>query len=234
MKTKFLVVIASSLLALPIYSNAGYVEQSPPESVPQGYAQAGYPTMAVIPDSPVYYAPSASLNLFFYDGVYWSFFDDGWYMSSWYAGPWYPVDPMYIPYYILNIPIRYYVRPPLYFQAWRIDEHPHWEERWHQEWGGHWEEKRRDLQSWHPAPEMRPAPLPHYQQNYNNNYPQHLEEQHTLHQNNYNYQPKEPVVQQHFSQPPTTPPVRAPQSQMPPRNNPGEHPEHHEGGGDHH
>jgi hypothetical protein len=52
-----------------------------------------YPQLQRVPGYPVYYAPQAPGNFFFYDGLYWVFEDDGWYFSSWYNGPWLTVQP---------------------------------------------------------------------------------------------------------------------------------------------
>ena len=45
-----------------------------------------FPQLVIVPNYPVYYAPSVRANYFFYDGLYWVFnVDDGyWYSSSWY------------------------------------------------------------------------------------------------------------------------------------------------------
>ena len=76
-----------------------------------------YPRMVVVPGYPVYYAPSLDANFFFYDGMYWVLQGDNWYMSSWYNGPWTIVEPAYVPYYVLRVPVRYYRAPPPYFSS---------------------------------------------------------------------------------------------------------------------
>jgi hypothetical protein len=212
------------------YSVAGYVVMDPLPTPQVVYQQRVFPRMVLIPGYPVYYAPNISLNLFFYDGVYWSFFNDQWYMSSWYNGPWVPVTPINVPYYLLSIPVGFYVNPPAYFHTWRPNERPHWDEHWRGEWGERWEDKSREFRQWRPTTNLSPAPLPSYQQNYKGNlYPQRIEEQRSLHQNNYNYQPREPVVQQHFNNPPTINPSpdRGQMTRQPDRMPP------HQGGGDH-
>jgi len=47
-----------------------------------------YPELVRVPGYPVYYAPQAPANYFFYDGLYWVFQGDNWYASGWYNGPW--------------------------------------------------------------------------------------------------------------------------------------------------
>jgi len=93
-----------------------------------------YPEMAPLPDSPVYYAPGVDSNYFFYDGLYWDFNNDGWYSSAWYNGPWEFVDPVYVPTYVLWVPIRYYRRPPAYFRGWNAGRPPRWGEHWGRDW----------------------------------------------------------------------------------------------------
>ena len=83
-----------------------------------------YPQLQRVPGYPVYYAPQAPGNFFFYDGLYWVFEDDGWYFSSWYNGPWRFIGPEYVPVYLLRVPVRYYQQPPSYFRAWRADAAP--------------------------------------------------------------------------------------------------------------
>jgi hypothetical protein len=100
--------------------------------------------MILVPGYPVYYAPSASANYFFYDGLYWLYQYDNWYASSWYNGPWGLVGPQYVPYYVLRVPVRYYRAPPPYFRGWHENEPPHWDQRW----GRDWEEHHRDWKTW--------------------------------------------------------------------------------------
>ena len=47
-----------------------------------------FPELVPVPGYPVYYAPSEDVNYFFYDGMYWVYEDDDWYVSDWYNGPW--------------------------------------------------------------------------------------------------------------------------------------------------
>ncbi len=93
-----------------------------------------YPEMQPVPESPVYYAPGVDSNYFFYDGLYWDFYNDAWYSSAWYNGPWQFVDPVYVPTYILWVPIRFYRRPPAYFRAWNAGRSPRWSEHWGRDW----------------------------------------------------------------------------------------------------
>jgi len=154
-----------------------------------------YPRLVLIPGYPVYYAPSLRANFFFYDGMYWVYQDDYWYASYWYNGPWWIVEPVIVPVFILRVPVRYYSRPPSYFSGWRPDAPPHWGDRW----GRDWEQRRSDWDRWDRRAAPPPAPPPDYQRQYSGDrYPQQIEQQYELHEKNYRYQPHDPVVREHY------------------------------------
>jgi hypothetical protein len=155
-----------------------------------------YPEMVPVPDSPVYYSPSVDSNYFFYDGLYWDYYNDGWYASPWYNGPWSYVDPLYIPTYVLWVPIRYYHRHPGYWGGWNTNGPPHWA----QHWGNNWQAQHNDYYRGSQRGNAR-APLPDYQRTYSRaNYPRAVQQQSALHSQNYAYRPQERVVQQHYQQ----------------------------------
>jgi hypothetical protein len=152
-----------------------------------------YPEMQPMPDSPVYYAPNVDSNYFFYDGQYWDFYNDGWYASSWYNGPWVLVDPVYVPTYVLWVPIRFYRRPPAYFSRWHPGRPPHWADRW----GRDWQARHNAVFGGGNARAPVRAPLPDYQRQFpRGNYPR-VQQQAALHQQHYNYQPRDTAARQH-------------------------------------
>jgi len=156
-----------------------------------------YPRLVAVPGYPVYYAPQLNANYFFYDGMYWVFHSDNWYASSWYNGPWQFVEPDAVPVYVLRIPVRYYRQPPSYFRGWRADAPP----RWSDHWGRDWEQRRSGWDRWDRRAAPAPAPLPTYQRQYSRDqYPRQLEQQRQLQQERYRYQPRDPVVQQHYQE----------------------------------
>jgi hypothetical protein len=156
-----------------------------------------YPQLQRVPGYPVYYAPQAPGNFFFYDGLYWVFEDDGWYFSSWYNGPWRFIGPEYVPVYLLRVPVRYYRRPPVYFTYWRADAPP----RWNEHWGREWEQRRPGWYRWDRSKAPAPAPLPDYQRNYpQDRYPQ-AAQQDDIRAEKYRYQPREPVVREQLAPP---------------------------------
>jgi hypothetical protein len=156
-----------------------------------------YPEFVRVPGYPVYYAPRLSANYFFFDGMYWVYEGDNWYASSWYNGPWGLVDPWYVPVFVLRVPVRYYRAPPPYFRQWRPDAPP----RWGEHWGNDWERRRSGWDKWDRRAVPAPAPLPVYQRRYSGDrYPRQVEQQQALHSQNYRYQPREPVVRQHYQE----------------------------------
>ena len=154
-----------------------------------------YPELVIVPGYPVYYAPRLEANFFFYDGMYWVYQDNNWCASSWYNGPWWLVDPEVVPVFVLRIPVRYYRQPPAYFFGWRPDAPP----RWGDHWGRDWEQHRRGWDRWYRSNVPPPAPPPSYQREYSGDrYPQQVAQQQELHQQNYRYLPRDPVMRQHY------------------------------------
>ncbi len=179
-----------------------------------------YPELVPVPGYPVYYAPRMNSNYFFYDGMYWVYTRDNWYASSWYNGPWGLVSPEVVPLFVLRVPVQYYRQRPAYFHGWVSNAPPHWGEHW----GNTWEQQRSGWNNWDRSSAPPPAPLPVFQRQYSGSrYPQ-IEQQRALQSQNYQYQPRDAVVQQHYQAPPVqsavapAPSVRPPGSQA--RSNP--------------
>jgi hypothetical protein len=153
-----------------------------------------YPTLQRVPGYPVYYAPSLNSNYFFYDGMYWVYESDNWYASSWYNGPWWVVNPMDVPLYLLRVPVRYYRQAPAYFRGWASTEMP----RWGDHWGSAWQQRRSGWNQWDRSSSPAPAPLPSYQRQYSGKqYPQ-ASQQAFIQTRDYRYQPNDAVAQQNF------------------------------------
>jgi len=153
-----------------------------------------YPELVPIPGYPVYYAPRLHANYFFYDGMYWVYRGDNWYASSWYNGPWWIIEPYNVPLFVLRIPVRYYREPPPYFRGWPKNSPP----RWGHHWGPEWERDRKDWDRWRRGSAPSRAPLPSYQRQYpGKKYPQ-AEEQPSLRDRQYRYQPQEEITREHF------------------------------------
>jgi hypothetical protein len=191
-------LIASMLLLSPMSPAVAQVSiQIGLPSVSIGVNQAAYPEMVPVPGYPVYYAPRADSNYFFYDGMYWVFQGDNWYASSWYNGPWALVAPQYVPVFILRVPVSYYRQPPAYFRGWRPEAPP----RWGEHWGNDWARNRGAWDRWDRAAAPRPAPLPAYQRRYEGDRYPHAEQQPALRVQNYRYMPRDASVRQVYQSP---------------------------------
>jgi hypothetical protein len=164
-------------------------------SVAIGVQLGAYPELVRIPGYPVYYAPNVRTNYFFYDGLYWVFDGTNWYASTWYDGPWDIVAPDEVPLFLLRVPVRYYVAPPVYFRSWSVSGPP----RWGEHWGRRWEEHHRNWDRWNRSVVPPPAPLPTYQRSYTGNRYPSLAEQHVLESRSYHYRPHDRVAQQVFT-----------------------------------
>lgn len=151
-----------------------------------------FPELVRVPNYPVYYAPRLRSNFFFYDGYYWVYQGDNWYVSDWYNGPWEWMAPEVVPLFVLRIPVRYYRNPPVYFRHWRSDAPP----RWGDHWGRDWEQRRSGWDSWNRNAAPKPAPLPVYQREYSGDRYPHVEKQQELRSQHYRYQPREVVRHQ--------------------------------------
>jgi hypothetical protein len=153
-----------------------------------------YPRLVPVPGYPVYWAPDVNANYFFYDGMYWLFYDDNWYESQWYNGPWYLVPPEEVPLFVLRVPVRYYHHRPAYFRGWALNEPP----RWDRHWGREWAERHRDWDRWDRKRVPARAPLPNYQRNYSGNRYPNVERQRAEQARNYRYQPRDEGVRRHW------------------------------------
>lgn len=191
-------LIVLSMLFLPTNATHAEVNVGIGINVPGlsiGINMPMYPRLIRVPGYPVYYDPRVDLNYFFYDGLYWVFQGEDWYASGWYNGPWELVERDYVPLYVLRVPVRYYRRPPPYFRGWHDDEPPHWGDHW----GHDWEHRRSGWDKWDRRSAPRPAPLPSYQRRFTgDSYPRLPEVQHSIRSKKYQYQPHEPVTQEHY------------------------------------
>jgi hypothetical protein len=155
-----------------------------------------FPQLVPVPGYPVYYAPEMNANYFFYDGMYWVYQNDDWYASSWYNGPWEFVEPMYVPLFILRVPVAYYRDRPASFRGWHSNAPP----RWNQRWGREWEQSRDGWDRWDRRAVPTRAPQPEYQRKYSGDrYPQ-AEQQHKLRNQQYRYQPRDTHVREYNKQ----------------------------------
>lgn len=211
-------LIALSLLmgaATPAMAQVSVTVSIPGVSI--GINQPVYPELVLVPGYPVYYAPRAQVNYFFYDGLYWVYQDDRWYASSWYNGPWDYVEPDDVPLFVLRVPVRYYVYPPVYFRGWVVTAPP----RWDLYWGPRWVQHRHGWDHWDRHAIPAPAPLPVYQrQYYGDRYPR-PEYQRVIRTEHYRYQPRDNIVRRHDE--PRAAPRPEVHAQSAPQNPPQQH-----------
>ena len=161
-------------------------------SINIGLHFGAYPELVLVPGYPVYYAPQLPANYFFYDGYYWLYHDDRWYMSDWYDGPWTAVDPDEVPLFVLRVPVRYYLSPPSFFYGWYVDAAP----RWHIHWGPRWTRYHYGWEHWDRRIVYAPAPLPLYQRHYTGERYPRGEYRHVIHREHYRYRPHDSVVRE--------------------------------------
>ena len=189
-----MLMLAALSLAPPAQAQLSVEAQGP--GIDIGINVPVYPQLVAVPGYPVYYAPRLNANYFFYDGMYWVYRGDDWFASSWYNGPWERVAPEAVPVYVLQVPVRYYRRPPEYFHGWRRDAAP----RWGEHWGHAWEQGRH---GWERRDHRGPAaPLPAYQRRYGGDHYPQMQQQRELHERNYRYQPNDKFVREHYPQRP--------------------------------
>jgi hypothetical protein len=84
-----IVAAASDLAVMPVPVQADSVSigvniGSPPPVI----VSTAPPPLVVVPGSPVYYAPSLSVNYFAYSGRYYSHHNGAWFLAMTYNGPW--------------------------------------------------------------------------------------------------------------------------------------------------
>jgi hypothetical protein len=119
--------LLAAAVALPVHAQVRV-------GIDIGIQLPGPPALVVIPRAPVYYAPRAPANVFFYGHNYWAFANGGWYFGPTWNGPWAVVAPAYVPAPILQVPVRYYRVPPPQWKGWRRDAPPEWGPRYGREW----------------------------------------------------------------------------------------------------
>src|SRR5512139_1459687 len=98
-KLRHLLILLCALSSAPPHADQLSIGIGFP-NVSIGINLSNYPELAVVPGYPVYYAPRLDANFFFYDGEYWVYQDDNWYRSAWFNGPWWLVEPAYVPLFI--------------------------------------------------------------------------------------------------------------------------------------
>ncbi|MHB8880161.1 MAG: hypothetical protein ACYC69_01475 [Thermodesulfovibrionales bacterium] len=135
---------------------------------------AAPPELIVLPDTYVYVVPDSDIDLYFWNGWWWSFWEGRWYRSRYYDRGWayYRTIPSF--YYDVDPGWRGYYRDRNWYgNRWNYERIPH--RRLQQSWKGwqnnrYWERQRTwGVESYQPRPkqqlqELRQQRRQHYQQ----------------------------------------------------------------------
>ena len=70
------------------------------------------PTVVLVPGTRVYTAPSASFNVFVYDGHYYSYHHGSWYHAPRHGAAWAPVAVEAVPVAVRTVPAKHWKIPP--------------------------------------------------------------------------------------------------------------------------
>ncbi len=82
-----------------------------PESPPPVVAERP-PYLVLVPGSEVYYAPEQPVDLFFYNGLWFTRHRGRWFFSPDYSGPWTYLSPRGVPPALEHLPAEYRGAPP--------------------------------------------------------------------------------------------------------------------------
>ncbi len=101
------------------------------------------PEVVLVPGSQVYFVPQPDIDIFFYNGFWWSPRGDRWYRAQAYNGPWVIVERRLVPPPVIRVPGNYRV---IYKKEHHIP-YGQWKKQWeHGGREGHreWKEERRE------------------------------------------------------------------------------------------
>ncbi len=104
------VVLLATVLAIPFAAGAEVnvnINVGPPPVI---FAEP--PRVVVVPQTPVFYAPDTTYNVFLFDGRYYSFYNGAWFIAVSHRGPWTFVPVERVPRPVVAVPVRYYKTPP--------------------------------------------------------------------------------------------------------------------------
>jgi hypothetical protein len=103
---------------------------------------------------------------------------------------------MYVPVYVLRVPVAYYRNRPPSFRGWHSNAPPRWDQRW----GREWEQRRGGWDRWDRRSAPQRAPRPDYQRQYSGDRYPRIEQQQKLYNQHYRYQPRDADVREHYKQ----------------------------------
>jgi hypothetical protein len=120
-RTACFVLLLALSLAVPLAAEAQVsvnVNVGPPPVI-----FAAPPRVVLVPQTPVYYAPDTSYNVFFYEGRYYSYHNGAWFLANGHGGPWALVPIEAVPRPVIGVPVRYYKIPPGQLKKMERAEH---------------------------------------------------------------------------------------------------------------
>ncbi len=103
---------AGSLTPSPAGADVNIRTRGAAPPPPPPIVVAAPPQLVVVPGTPVYYVPSASFNLFVFNGRYYSFHNGAWFYAATARGPWKLIAVERVPRPVLAVPVAYYKIPP--------------------------------------------------------------------------------------------------------------------------
>jgi hypothetical protein len=112
----FVAVAASALAGMPVPVRADSVSIGvnigTPPPPPPAIVLPAPPSLVVVPGTPVYYAPSLSINFFAYGGRYYTHHNGAWFSATVHNGAWTFIAAERVPHPVLAVPVAYYKVPP--------------------------------------------------------------------------------------------------------------------------
>lgn len=108
------VVVAPPVIVAPppvVVTAPPVVVPAPPVAAVPSVFPFAPPALAVVPGTPVYYAPSFGPDIFFYGGHYWWFRQGAWFWGPAFRGPWTHVSGFHVPGPVAGIPVGFHRLP---------------------------------------------------------------------------------------------------------------------------
>jgi len=68
---------------------------------------AAPPALVMVPNSEIFFVPDPEIDVFFFNGFWWSPRGSEWYRSTEYKGPWKIIDKRHIPASVFHVPKNY-------------------------------------------------------------------------------------------------------------------------------
>jgi hypothetical protein len=111
------------------------------------------PAVVLVPESRVYFVPDPHIDVFFYDGYWWSPRGERWYRARAYNGPWVVMERSRVPRSVIYMPrdyrARYERERHVPYGQWK-KEHGRWDrenrkahKRWEKEREKEWKEREK-------------------------------------------------------------------------------------------